>query len=114
MKVAEYVRLRIQDLREKHPGQVGYQCLCVSYRLSLTQLTLASLFQYGNASVLQTNAMKYLPNYFEKGQLKKIFFCFPDPHFKAKNHRRRIITLVLLVLVDSQDSVCAYLVTLAP
>jgi hypothetical protein len=36
--------------------------------------------------------MKYLPHFLEKGQLEKIFFCFPDPHFKAKNHRRRIIT----------------------
>ncbi len=35
--------------------------------------------------------MRYLPNFFEKGQLEKIFFCFPDPHFKAKNHRRRIV-----------------------
>jgi tRNA (guanine-N7-)-methyltransferase len=23
-----------------------------------------------------------------------MFFCFPDPHFKAKNHRRRIIRCV--------------------
>ena len=41
---------------------------------------------------MRTNCMKYLPNYFEKGQLQKIFICFPDPHFKAKNHRRRIVT----------------------
>ena len=26
--------------------------------------------------------MKYLPNFFRKGQLEKIFFLFPDPHFK--------------------------------
>jgi tRNA G46 methylase TrmB len=30
------------------------------------------------------------------GQLEKIFFCFPDPHFKAKNFRRRIISSILL------------------
>lgn len=40
--------------------------------------------------------MKYLPNYFYKGQLKKIFFLFPDPHFKKSNHRRRIISSSLL------------------
>jgi hypothetical protein len=39
---------------------------------------------------------RYLPNYFSKHQLTKMFFCFPDPHFKAKNHRRRIITDTLL------------------
>ena len=36
--------------------------------------------------------MKYFPNFFEKGQLSKLFFCFPDPHFKAANFRRRIVT----------------------
>jgi tRNA (guanine-N7-)-methyltransferase len=40
--------------------------------------------------------MRYLPNFFKKGQLEKIFFCFPDPHFKAKNHRRRIVSDFLL------------------
>ncbi len=37
-----------------------------------------------------------MPHYFHKGQLKKLFFLFPDPHFKAKNHRRRIVTTALL------------------
>eukprot|EP00245_Coleochaete_scutata_P007142 TRINITY_DN22243_c0_g1_i1.p1 TRINITY_DN22243_c0_g1~~TRINITY_DN22243_c0_g1_i1.p1 ORF type:complete len:323 (-),score=70.12 TRINITY_DN22243_c0_g1_i1:47-1015(-) len=71
-KVSEYVKQRIDGLRMNHPGQ------------------------YGNITVLRTNAMKYLPNYFEKGQLTKMFFLFPDPHFKEKNHRRRIITQALL------------------
>lgn len=35
-----------------------------------------------------------LPHFLEKHQLEKMFFCFPDPHFKAKNHRRRIIRCV--------------------
>ena len=29
-------------------------------------------------------------------QLEKIFVCFPDPHFKAKNFRRRIISDTML------------------
>lgn len=52
--------------------------------------------QYENISVVRTNSMKYLPNYFEKAQLSKMFFLFPDPHFKEKNHRRRVISLQLL------------------
>jgi hypothetical protein len=71
-QVSEYVRERILALRAQHPGQ------------------------YGNVAVLRTNAMKYLPNLFAKGQLTKMFFLFPDPHFKEKNHRRRIITQALL------------------
>eukprot|EP00850_Spirogloea_muscicola_P002792 SM000011S18970 [mRNA] locus=s11:128016:130334:+ [translate_table: standard] len=71
-KVSEYVRERIDALRLKHPGK------------------------YTNITAIRTNAMKYLPNYFEKGQLTKMFFLFPDPHFKEKNHRRRIISQALL------------------
>lgn len=51
---------------------------------------------YQNISVIKTNAMKYLPNYINKNQLEKIFICFADPHFKENNHRRRIISPVLL------------------
>jgi tRNA (guanine-N7-)-methyltransferase len=71
-QVTEYVKERILALREQYKGQ------------------------YENITVLRTNAMKYLPNYFEKGQLEKMFFLFPDPHFKEKNHRRRIISTALL------------------
>lgn len=71
-KVTEFVRLRIEALRSQQPGS------------------------YQNVSVLKTNAMRYLPNMFVKAQLEKMFFCFPDPQFKAKKHRRRIINTHLL------------------
>ncbi|XP_020578756.1 tRNA (guanine-N(7)-)-methyltransferase [Phalaenopsis equestris] len=71
-KVSEYVKERILALRAANPGQ------------------------YENISVVRTNSMKYLPNYFCKAQLSKMFFLFPDPHFKEKNHRRRVISLQLL------------------
>ncbi|KAI8011994.1 tRNA (guanine-N(7)-)-methyltransferase [Camellia lanceoleosa] len=71
-KVTEYVKERVLALRVAHPGQ------------------------YRNVSVVRTNSMKYIPNYFEKGQLSKMFFLFPDPHFKEKNHRRRVISPHLL------------------
>ena len=48
------------------------------------------------ASCLRTNCMRYLPNFFAKESMDKIFFCFPDPHFKTKNHRRRIVNDNLL------------------
>ncbi|GAA5846723.1 hypothetical protein JCM9279_003428 [Rhodotorula babjevae] len=53
-------------------------------------------YAYGNVSVLRANAMKFLPNFFEKGQLSKIFFLFPDPHFKQRKHKARIISPTLL------------------
>ena len=82
-KLCEYVRLKIEALRSDNP------------RTSL----------YQNVACLRTNCMRYLPNYFSKGQIEKIFICFPDPHFKAKNHRRRIVS-------DNMLSEYAYL--LAP
>lgn len=47
--------------------------------------------KYQNIWVERSNAMKYLPNYFRKGQLKKIFIMFPDPHIKQRNHKKRIV-----------------------
>ncbi|QRV90151.1 tRNA (guanine-N(7))-methyltransferase [Ceratobasidium sp. AG-Ba] len=53
---------------------------------------------YQNVSVVRANAMKFLPNFFQKDQasLSKIFFLFPDPHFKARKHKARIISPTLL------------------
>jgi len=39
--------------------------------------------------------MKFLPNYFRPGQLSKIFLCFPDPHFKQRKHKARIVSAQL-------------------
>ncbi|GAA5862694.1 hypothetical protein JCM3774_001888 [Rhodotorula dairenensis] len=60
------------------------------------QLMPPNGYAYGNVSVLRANAMKFLPNFFEKGQLSKLFFLFPDPHFKARKHKARIISPTLL------------------
>lgn len=51
---------------------------------------------YQNISVIRANAMKFLPNFFKRGQLTKMFFLFADPHFKKKKHKARIITQQLL------------------
>lgn len=71
-KVTEYVRLRIMACRKENPGK------------------------YQNCSVMRSNTMKYMPNLFQKNSLEKIFFCFPDPHFKKKKHPRRIVSERLL------------------
>lgn len=71
-KVSQYVKDRIVALRQKEPGS------------------------YQNATCIRTNTMKHLVQYFEKGQLEKMLFLFPDPQFKASKHRRRIIQTTLL------------------
>jgi len=72
VKVSDFVQDKIKALRSNNPGQ------------------------FGNVACLRTNAMKYLPNYFEKHQLSKIFFLYPDPHFKRAKHKWRIVTPNLL------------------
>jgi tRNA (guanine-N7-)-methyltransferase len=51
---------------------------------------------YQNVSVIRANAMKFLPNFFPKASLTSLFFLFPDPHFKARKHKARIISTTLL------------------
>jgi len=74
VKVSDYVKDRIEALRKQHPGQ------------------------YENIACIRTNAMKLLPNFFAKGQLKAMFFLFPDPHFKKTKHKWRIISDTLLAV----------------
>lgn len=50
---------------------------------------------YQNVSCLRANTMKFLPNFFQRSQLSKIFLCFPDPHFKQRKHKARIVSYTL-------------------
>ena len=52
--------------------------------------------QYNNIAVIECNFMKHMNSYFMKSSLEKLFFCFPDPHFKRSNYRRRIINTSFL------------------
>jgi len=74
VKVSDYVKDRIEALRQQNPGL------------------------YENIACIRTNAMKLLPNFFSKGQLKAMFFLFPDPHFKKTKHKWRIISDTLLAV----------------
>lgn len=74
VQVTEYVEERIKALRESN----------------------AESGKFNNCSVIRANSMKFLPNFFKRGQLEKVFFCFPDPHFKQRKHKARIITNTLL------------------
>ncbi|KAI1758344.1 PXA domain-containing protein [Xylaria castorea] len=71
--VAEYVQHRIAALRTQNPDTSLYQ----------------------NIGCLRANTMKFLPNFFRKGQLTKVFICFPDPHFKHRKHKARIVSTTL-------------------
>jgi tRNA (guanine-N7-)-methyltransferase len=72
VKVSDYVQERIRALQKDNAGK------------------------YENIACIRSNAMKYLPNFFRKAQLSKMFFLFPDPHFKKSKHKWRIINQQLL------------------
>lgn len=92
-RVAEFCRRRVLEMRQQYPGE------------------------YGNVFFERTNAMKFLPHYFAKGSLEKLFFCYPDPHFKKKKNRQRIISPQLLAeyayVLKEEDGV-AYVVSDVP
>lgn len=73
VSVTQFVEDRIKALRAQNEGQKLYR----------------------NIAVLRANTMKFMPNFFKKGQLSKIFICFPDPHFKARKHKQRIVSTTL-------------------
>lgn len=52
----------------------------------------AEVHHYRNIWFEQMNVMKFGSHCFVKGQLSRLFFCYPDPHWKRKNIRRRIIS----------------------
>uniref|UniRef100_A0A7S0ZE40 tRNA (guanine-N(7)-)-methyltransferase n=1 Tax=Timspurckia oligopyrenoides TaxID=708627 RepID=A0A7S0ZE40_9RHOD len=73
-RVHEYCNLQLHQLRKEYASENGYQ----------------------NVSFVRSNAQKYLPHFFRKGQLSKLLICYPDPHFKKKKHRQRIVSPQLL------------------
>lgn len=74
MQVTEFVQDRIKALRNQNSTSHLYQ----------------------NIACLRANTMKFLPNFFRQAQLTKIFLCFPDPHFKARKHKARIVSPTLI------------------
>lgn len=53
-----------------------------------------------NAGVMRTNALMFLPNIFRKGQLSKIFILFPDPHFKRRKHKGRVVSPQMMEMYE--------------
>lgn len=68
----------------------------VQDRIAALRVSSADAPSFRNVSVVRANAMKFLPNYFAKQSLSALFFLFPDPHFKIRKHKARIISPTLL------------------
>ncbi|KAK5949212.1 tRNA (guanine-N(7)-)-methyltransferase (tRNA(m7G46)-methyltransferase) [Knufia fluminis] len=81
-QVTDYVINRIAALRSQNPHPPSTN-------------TANTPPPYHNISAHRTNTMKFLPNYFRPSQLSHIFLCFPDPHFKQRKHKARIVSAQL-------------------
>ncbi|WPG99739.1 tRNA (guanine-N(7)-)-methyltransferase [Acrodontium crateriforme] len=94
--VTEYVQEKAKALRVQHSvagADESASKAVVAQHENATANPQHGLYQ--NVSCLRANTMKFLPNFFHKHQLSKIFLCFPDPHFKARKHKARIVSLTL-------------------
>ena len=83
VQVTQYVEDRINALR-------------VTAATSTPESDSTKPHDFQNVSVVRANAMKFLSNYFGKHTLSALFFLFPDPHFKTRKHKARIISPTLL------------------
>ncbi|KAL1508227.1 hypothetical protein AB1Y20_004344 [Prymnesium parvum] len=107
-KVVEYVQRKVLALRhEAREPRAAAAAAAAAAAVAMANPETAgarhasrardgSWLTYDNVWAVHNNAMRFLPNFFQRGQLTKLFFCFADPHFKRKNHRKRVITPALL------------------
>ncbi|KAJ5183640.1 tRNA (guanine-N(7)-)-methyltransferase [Penicillium capsulatum] len=104
--VLDYVRSRIHVLRKRQqlmknntvsqdsstPAAESNSTAAVQPEDEVGTTTSLVPGNYENVAGIRSNTMKFLPNFFGHHQLSKIFICFPDPHFKARKHKARIIS----------------------
>jgi tRNA (guanine-N7-)-methyltransferase len=95
VQVSQYVEDRIAALRAASSAPPPAQPPTAESGPASSQSTVAP-GGYQNVSIVRANAMKFLPNYFSKHSLSALFFLFPDPHFKLRKHKARIISPTLL------------------
>jgi tRNA (guanine-N7-)-methyltransferase len=109
-RVAEFCLERVKDLRREY----GASDRAVTVDTATGERRCGA---YTNIGFVRTNGMKYLCSYFPKHSLEKMFFCYPDPHFKRRRHRQRVISDQLLAeyaYVLKPDVGVAYIVSDVP
>ena len=87
--------LFVEELARARPDLdvVGLEIRQHLVEATLQAVRSASL---GNAHALVANANLHLGALFEPNSLAQISFNFPDPWYKKRHHKRRVLTLALL------------------
>ncbi|KAG5859060.1 tRNA (guanine-N(7)-)-methyltransferase [Encephalitozoon hellem] len=89
----------LMKVAEKNPE---HNVLGLEIRDKVCEYVRASIENLGipNAGVMRTNALIFLPNIFGGGQLSKIFILFPDPHFKKRKQKGRIVCQQMMEIYE--------------
>lgn len=95
VSVTEYVQEKARALRAQAQLQQSDPTAAAAVTKGNKEMIAAPGTDYQNVSCIRANAMKFLPNFFTKHQLRAIFLCFPDPHFKTRKHKARIVSHTL-------------------
>ena len=100
-RVAEYCNERLKEAREREGERKDEEGKSRTdandeTKNSNEKDTEEQIHLFGNVAFVRMNVMKYLTNWFTRASLEKLFFCYPDPHFKRKKNRQRIISFTLL------------------
>lgn len=88
-KVVEFAQGKVKALRS---GELPQQPPAESGADGAAAAASFVPHHYNNIWFAQCNVMKFGDCYFQHGQLQKLVFSHPDPHWKKNNARRRIIT----------------------
>ncbi len=73
-----------------------WHCLGVEVKRKLVREALVRFDKWGvvNARLLLGDARALLPPFLEKGSIDALFILFPDPWWKKKHHKRRLLDAV--------------------
>lgn len=88
----------IMDLSKKSTENV----LGLEIRDKVTEYVKAKIIENNltNCAIIKTNALLFLPNFFKKNSLKKVFVLFPDPHFKKRKQKGRVICRQMISTIE--------------
>ncbi|RAL23551.1 tRNA (guanosine(46)-N7)-methyltransferase TrmB [Lujinxingia litoralis] len=80
----------LRQLAQRHPDR---HYLGIEWRKKYVDFGKVNLLEHGvtNADLLQADATLAIPILFEAGQLSELFILFPDPWWKKRHQKRRII-----------------------
>ena len=89
----------LSSYRDRAYGMLGVEIRAAVARhcqLTLQRQRAADATAYPNIAFVYANAQRHLPNLLRGRSLDAMLFAYPDPHFKARTHRRRILSRALL------------------